>query len=495
MGDGVEYSEYRKYDATGLAELIRRGELAAGDVLEAAIARAQAVDDRINAITLPQYDTARAQVHGIGDGPLAGVPFLLKDLHQEQAGVPSSGGTRALAEMPAAETAEVVRRWQRAGLVVFGRTNAPEFGTKAITEPVAFGPSRNPWDLSRTPGGSSGGSAAAVAAGVVPVAGASDGGGSIRIPAACCGLFGLKPGRGLVPSGPARAENFHGAALDGVVSRTVRDSAAGLDCLVGPDPRSPYAAASPERPFTEEARREPGKLRIGYTSRSPLGRPHPHAVAALTDAAQLLTDLGHEVEPVEPPVDLDALAVDFLRSWSVKVAAAIDETAASSGAAPGSFELDNRLLAAAGHSVSGPDYSALLDRWHSYTRRLAEFHERFDLLLTPSIAGPPVRVGELDTPWPLQIAGRTVLALRLGSLLARTGMVDKVARDNLRHVPYTQLANLTGRPAMSVPLYWDPDGLPLGVQFVGPLAGEGTLFRLAAQLEQARPWADREPPV
>ncbi len=491
----MEYSEYRKHDGVGLAGLIRDGEVTAKEVVEAAIGRAEVVNPQINAVTAPQYDEGRQRAEELTSGALAGVPFLLKDLHQEQEGVPSSGGSRSLAHLPAAETAEVVRRWQNAGLVVFGRTNTPEFGTKAITEPEAFGPARNPWDLGRTPGGSSGGSAAAVAAGVVPLAGASDGGGSIRIPAACCGLFGLKPGRGLVPAGPARAESFHGAATDGVLSRSVRDSAAALDCLVGPDSRRPYAAAVPERPFAEEVGHAPGRLRIGYTARSPLGQPHPHAVAAMTDAAELLEGLGHHVEPVEPPVDLERLAVDFLHAWAVKVAASIDEAPAASGSVRGAFELDSRLLAAAGRSTSGPAYSAILERWHSYTRRLAEFHERYDLLLTPGISGPPVRVGELETPRSLQVAGSAVLALRLGRLLSRTGIVDKIARDNLRHVPYTQLANLTGRPAMSVPLYWDPDGLPLGVQFVARPAEEGVLFRLAAQLEQARPWGHREPPL
>ncbi|SFT37585.1 amidase [Actinopolyspora lacussalsi subsp. righensis] len=492
----MDYSEYREHDGVGLAELVSSGEVSATELLDAAFDRYEKVNDRINAVVRTDRVAAGELASGLpAVGPLAGVPFLLKDLNQELAGHTSSAGTAALARVAAPETAEVVRRWLNAGLLPFGRTNTPEFGAKPVTEPEAFGPSRNPWSPDRTPGGSSGGSAAAVAAGIVPVAGASDGGGSIRIPAACCGVFGLKPGRGLVPAGPVRAENFHGAASDGVLSRTVRDSAAALDAIVGADPAGPYSPAVPHRDFTTEIASEPPRLRVGFTSQSALGRPHPHATEALSDAARLLESLGHHVEPVSSPVDLDSLAVDFLRAWSVKLAASIDDAVAATGASETSFELDSRLLAAVGRIISGPEYSALLDRWHGYTRKLAEFHRDYDLLLTPGLAGPPVRVGELATGGPLRAAGKAVLGLGLGRMLRASGMVDRVARENLRHVPYTQLANITGRPAMSVPLYWDPDGLPLGVQFVGPLAGEGVLFRLAAQLERARPWARREPPL
>jgi amidase len=491
----VEYSEYRGFDAVALAGLIRDGQVSPAELLDVAIARADKVNDAINAITRRMYESARERANQPLSGPLAGVPFLLKDLHQDWEGTISTGGSRALREVSATETAEVVRRWLAAGLVVFGRTNTPEFGAKPITEPEANGAARNPWDLDRTPGGSSGGAAAAVAAGIVPVAGASDGGGSIRIPAACCGLFGLKAGRGLVPAGPGAAEHFHGAAVDGVLSRSVRDSAVALDTLVGPDPFAPYTPGAPERSFAEEVGRDPGILRIGFSSESALGDPHPHAVDALHDAAELLESLGHHVEPVDSPVDMGELSVDFLRAWSVKLAAAIDEVVRATGARPTAFELDSRLLAAAGRSVSGPAYVAVLDRWHHHTRRLADFHRDYDLLLTPGLAGPPTRIGELDTPPMLRAVGRLALTLRLGGLMRRSGMIDQVARDHLKHVPYTQLANITGRPAMSVPLHWTPDRLPLGVQFVAPPAGEGLLFRLAGQLEQARPWADRQPPL
>jgi amidase len=490
----VDYARYREHDAVALAELVRTGEATPGELLEAALVRAEQVNGAINAITEPMWEDARKRAAAADlSGPLAGVPFLLKDLAHEWAGSRCNYGSAALRGTVTEETSVVVRRWLDAGLVPFGRTNSPELGIKAITEPEAFGPTRNPWNRGHTSGGSSGGAAAAVAAGIVPMAAASDGGGSIRIPAACCGLFGLKPGRGLVPAGPQQSESFYGAAVDGVLARTVRDAAAGLDALIGTDPAGPYPLRQPGS-FRTEIEQDPRPLRIGFSADSALGDPHPEAVAAMTGAAELLESLGHHVEPAPMPADVDALAIDFLKAWSVNVAAQIDEAAAN-GADPADFELDTRLLAAGGRAVSGPEHVVTVQRWHQHVRRLARFHEDYDLLLTPSLAGPPVPVGSLTTPPAKRLAGRAVLKLRLGRLLRETGLVDQVARENLRHVPYTQLANLTGRPAMSVPLHWTAGGLPLGVQFVGPLGGEGTLFSLAAQLERAQPWAHREPPL
>ncbi|MBO2456006.1 amidase [Actinomadura violacea] len=493
----MEYAEYRARDAVGLAALVTAGETTSAELLDAAIARADAVNAKINAIVRPMHDLARARAAEPPAGPFAGVPFLLKDLSQDYAGLPTGSGNRALREIPAAEHAEVVRRWLDAGLVVFGKTNTPEFGAKGITEPEVNGPTRNPWDLTRTPGGSSGGSAAAVAAGIVPVAGANDGGGSIRIPAACCGLFGLKPGRGLVPAGPSYAEHLHGAAVDGVVSRSVRDSAAMLDVLTAsPDPGGPYLPAKPELPYAELARRAPGRLRIGFATDSPLGTDvDPQAVAAVEDAAKLLEALGHDVEPAKTGIDERRLAFDFLAMWSTQLAFTVDEIRRATGASRKAFELDTHLVAAAGRVQSAPAYFAAHERWNTYNRQLAAFHSRYDLLLTPTLARPPVRIGELDTPAPLRAIGKAALALGLAGPLTKTKQWREAVIANLAPVPYTQLANITGRPAMSVPLYRTPGGLPLGVQFVGPLGGEGALLALAAQLEAERPWAHLEPPL
>ncbi|GAY09098.1 amidase [Pseudonocardia sp. N23] len=492
----MDYTEYRRHDAVGLAELVAKGEVGASDLLETAISRAAEVEPRIHAIVRPMHEIARARAAGPLSGPFAGVPFLLKDLGQHYAGLPTGAGSRSLAAYAQPAHAVVVQRWLDAGLVPFGKTNTPEFGAKAITEPEVNGPTRNPWDAGRTPGGSSGGSAAAVAAGIVPVAGASDGGGSIRIPAACCGLFGLKPGRGLLPDGPDVAERLHGAAVNGVVSRSVRDTAAMLDVLAGPDPGGPYVTALPAEPFADLARRSPGTLRVGFTTASPLGTPvDAQAVAAVQDAAELLESLGHVVEPASSGVDERQLAKDFLTMWFAAVASQVTQTRTLTGCGPDAFELDTRIMAAVGRATSAPTYIAAHDRWNDHTRRLAAFHERYDLLLTPTLARPPVRIGELTAPEAVQRASRALLRVHAAGLLARTNVLDTLIDQNLSPVPFTQLANITGRPAMSVPLYRTPDGLPLGVQFVGPLGGEGRLLALATQLEEARPWADREPPL
>ncbi|MFD0687637.1 amidase [Actinomadura fibrosa] len=493
----MEYAEYRAQDAVGLAGLVAAGEVTPAELLDVAIERAEAVNPRINAIVTPMHDLARSRSAGVLTGPFAGVPFLVKDLAQDYAGLPTGSGNRALRQVVAQEHAEVVRRWLDAGLVIFGKTNTPEFGAKAITEPEVNGPTRNPWDLGRTPGGSSGGSAAAVAAGIVPVAGANDGGGSIRIPAACCGLFGLKPGRGLVPAGPLHAEHLAGAAVDGVVSRTVRDSAAMLDVLTSSaDPGGPYLPAKPELPYAELARRVPERLRIGFATASPLGTDvDPQAIAAVEDAAKLLADLGHDVEPARTGIDERRLAFDFLAMWSTQLACTVDEIRRATGAGSDAFELDTHLVAAAGRVQRAPGYYAAHERWNTYSRQLAAFHARYDLLLTPTLAKPPVRIGELDTPAPLRLLGRAALALRLAGPLSRSKAWKQAVIANLAPVPYTQLANITGRPAMSVPLHRTADDLPLGVQFVGPLGGEGLLLALAAQLEAERPWAHLEPPL
>ncbi|MBL6752501.1 MAG: amidase [Nevskia sp.] len=490
------FKEYAEYDATGLAALVRRREIAPPELLDAAIARAEAVNPRLNAIITPMHDIARARAGQDLGGPFAGVPFLIKDLFQDYAGVATACGSRALkdAGWRPARHAEVVNRFLAAGLVVFGKTNTPELGAKGITEPEAWGAARNPWNTDHTPGGSSGGSAAAVAARIVPMAGANDGGGSIRIPAACCGLFGLKPGRGRVPTGPEHGELLHGAAVDHVLTRSVRDSAAMLDVLAGPDVGAPFHVAPPERPYLEEVGRAPGRLRIGFTARSPIGTEvHPDCAGAVADCARLLESLGHHVEEAVPQIDGLALARDFLTMWFAQLAAQVDLLRAQTGSGAGGFELDTRAMAALGRTLRANEYVAAHNRWNGFARALGDFHQRYDLLLTPTLALPPARIGEVATPAWQQAVLRVILALGLSRLLLASGMVDVMARENLRWVPFTQLANLTGVPAMSVPLGSGSAGLPVGVQFVAANGGEGLLFRLAAQLEQAAPWDGRRP--
>lgn len=487
--------EYVQLDALGLAARVSGGDVSPADLLQLARARADVLNSRINAICLRLDDHADRQLAGPLSGPFAGVPFLLKDLHQHIAGVPTSAGCRALANHPAPQTSTVVERWRDAGLVIFGKTTTPEFGSKGVTEAELFGPTRNPWNLDRTPGGSSGGAASAVAARIIPVAAASDGGGSIRIPAACTGLVGLKAGRGLVPFGPVDSEPVNGLATNGVVSRTVRDTAAMLDVLIGADAVSPFAPALPERPLLDQLEHPLGPLRIGFTTRSAIrAKAHPEAVRAVEHAAALLSELGHQVEETPPPHDDAQLGRDFLTIWFVHQAIKLEQIKREIGARDNGFEQDTRLMAALGRAVGGVELQSADERRREFIAALANFHSNYDLLMTPTLGEPPIAIGSLDIPSVLRKVAEGLLRTRATRLMKLAGIVDQIVERNLAWVPYTQLANVTGRPAISVPLYWTPDGLPLGIQFVGRLQSEGLLLRLARQLEQAAPWADRRAP-
>lgn len=488
----MRFDEYRSHDATGLAKLVADKQIQATELLTLACERAAAVNPKINAIVRDVPATPSDEL----TGPFAGVPFLIKDLAQDYAGLPSSAGSRSLRHLPVAEHSTIVARWLDAGLVIFGKTNLPEFGAKGVSEPELWGPARNPWDLNRTPGGSSGGSAAAVAAGIVPCAGANDGGGSIRIPAACCGLVGLKPGRGLTPMGPTNAESMHGSAVQGVVSRTVRDTAAMFDVIAGGEPFGPYSPALAESSLASAVGQDPGTLRIGVRVPSAITpQPHREAYAAVETAIRALTDLGHHVEELPTaPFDDAELARDFLLTWFVYLAWEVDEAKRLSGAGDDAFERDTLIMAALGRATGGVAYVDAVQRRHEHTRRLSTYFESYDLLLTPTLATPPPRIGEFELPAALARGADLLLKTRTAKLLRHTKIVDDMVDKNLGWVPYTQLANLTGRPAISLPLHWTADGLPLGVQFVAPLAGEALLIRLAAQLEVALPWAERVAP-
>ena len=491
----VNDAEYAGLDGLGIGAAIADGTISSEEALTAARRRADEVNPAINAIVRDMDREAASLPGASAEGPFAGVPFLIKDLGQDFAGLPTSSGCRALATTPMPEHATVVQRWIDAGLVIFGKTNTPEFGAKGVTESELLGPCRNPYDLNRTPGGSSGGAAAAVAAGIVPVAGASDGGGSIRIPAGCCGLFGLKAGRGVIPNGPRYSELLQGSATHGVISRSVRDSAAMLDVMAGQDPVAPYQVAPPtDGPYGDEVGRDPGKLRIGFVTTSSINpNPHPDAVAAVESAARLLESLGHHVEAVPAPQDDAKLAREFLTTWFVNIASEVELTKRLTGAGDEGFEQDTRLMAALGRATSGIDVHRALEGRHEHVQALASFHRKYDLLMTPTMSQAPIELGALDTPPAMRRAADLLLKTRTARFLAKTPIPDQLINDNLGWVPYTQLANITGRPASSVPLHWTDAGLPLGIQFVADLGGERTLLRLAAQLEEAQPWADRRP--
>lgn len=491
------FKEYDYYDGLGLAELVRTKEVSPAELLEEAIQRAETHNPELNAIITPMFEEARKTAQSHLTGPFAGVPFLLKDLHQAYAGVPMSNGSAAYRDYIPTQDDELVRRYKKAGLVIFGKTNTPEFGLMGVTEPEAFGPTRNPWNPARSPGGSSGGSAAAVAVGIVPMASASDGGGSIRIPAAACGLFGLKPTRGRVPVGPGRAEKWDGAGVNHVISRTVRDSAAMLDEVSGPEIGAPYTIPGPARPYMDEIQSEPRKLRIAYTTRSPLGTEvESGAAETVRKTVGLLETLGHEVEEAQPALDGWTVARAYLTMYFGQAAAdlrAIERTRGKHAA--GQVEQATRMLAVIGRSLSSGEYVEARRSWHDFAQSMVTFHETYDLYLTPTTAFRPVLVGSLALKPAERFGGRMVEALGAGRLLIKSGMIEKVAERSLSKTPFTQLANLTGQPAMSVPVAWAGDGTPLGVQFVAPWGDEATLFQLAAQLEKSNPWFDRRPPM
>ncbi len=491
----MHLDQYMSLDATALAELVERKQITPAELVALARRRADAVNPRLNAIVRRLDEVADKQAADPDlRGAFAGVPFLIKDLDQEYRGFPTSCGSRSLANDVAEQHALVTQRFLDAGLVIFGKTNTPEFGAKGVTESEYWGPARNPWNTERTPGGSSGGSGAAVAAGIVPAAGANDGGGSIRIPAACNGLVGLKTSRGLSPYGPQTGEPMFGMETQGVVSRTVRDSAALYDAIIGPNPRAAYRVALPDGLFAEHIKNRPGTLKIGYSTSSAIN-PHPdrEAIAAVEEAATLLRDLGHQVEEVKPPYDDAALARDFLTIWFAQLYRQVAEIKQRIGARDGDFEADTLAMCELGRSAGVLAPMLALENRNNYIQSLATFHENYDYFLTPTLATPPLAVGATATSHRLQTVARVMGKLHAGKVLALSGIMDDLIQESLGWVPYTQLANLTGQPAISVPLHWTDAGLPLGVQFVGRLGADADLLQLAAQLEEARPWAHRHP--
>ena len=488
-----------EHDGLGLAALVRSGELHPSELVEAVIARIEAVNPRINAVVAPMYDQARAQARApLPDGPLAGVPFLLKDLLAAAAGAPLRSGSRFYRDHVPDHDSELVRRYRAAGLIATGKTASPEFGVPPYTEPELHGPTRNPWDLSKTPGGSSGGSAAAVAARIVPFASGGDGGGSIRIPASCCGVFGLKPTRGRTPNGPDHSELWQGAAVQHVLTRSVRDSAALLDLSCGPDPGALNYPPPPTRPFLAEVDAPPGRLRIAFSTHPLLGgEVDPACVTAVHDAAELLRSLGHELVEATPEVDGPAFSRAFFTMICGEVAAEIaaGERLLGRRAGPRDFEVPTWALAMMGRNLSAPGFLAATKTLFAIARGVAPFFADHDLLLTPTLSRPPVPIGSLQ-PRGLDRAGMRLLGtLRAGALLQRLLDLTPAVERVYHFIPFTPVFNITGQPAMSVPLHWTPEGLPVGVQLVGRFADEATLFRVAGQLERARPWADRVPPV
>ena len=490
-------NDYTDYDALGLAQLVRAGEVTAAELVATAITRIERFNPGLNAVIHPLFEPARQAALDLAraDVPFHGVPFLVKDLLTTIAGAPYSKGCKALKSHRAQVDSELMQRYRAAGLLTLGKTNTPEFGLVAVTEPEAFGPTRNPWDTRRSPGGSSGGSAAAVAAGFVPMAGGGDGGGSIRIPAASCGLFGLKPSRGRTPTAPL-GELWQGAAQEHVISRSVRDSAAMLDAVQGGAPGDPYVIAPPERPYLEEIARPPGALRVAFCTSSPLQSPvDPACVAAVEHTAGMLQQLGHQVEEARPDYDGQAVARSYLTMYFGEVAAELAELGEILGRPARAADVEplTWLLGLLGRATSAREFVLAKQQWNVLGRAMGAFFGRYDLYLTPTMAVLPPLIGA-DQPGQFErLLVKAVNSFGLGRLLKASGMVDKLATASLARVPFTQLANLTGLPAMSVPLYWTAESLPVGVHFMAPFGAEARLLSLAAQLEQAQPWFGRRP--
>jgi len=493
------FEAYADYDGLGLAALVRKGEVQPTELVEEAIRRIEQVNPQVNAVVEKLYDQARESVaSNLPDGPFRGLPFLIKDIMADCEGVPSRRSSRFLSDYVPDCDSEIVRRYRAAGVVVLGKTNAPELGLLPVTEPDLWGPTNNPWDLTRTSGGSSGGSAAAVAARAVPVAHGNDGGGSIRVPAACCGVFGLKPTRGRTPTGPDLAEGWQGMAINHVLSLSVRDSAAMLDATTGPEVGAPYYPPPPERPYLEEVGADPGQLRIAYTAKPLLpGKMHPDCVKGLEETVNLCQELGHEMVEAAPEVDGSTFAKAFLTMICGETRAAIKEAEVLIGrkATSADFEPVTWALNLLGQQFSAGDFALAVHTLKNSAQRLGYFFEDYDMLLTPTLAMPPLKAGALQPQGADLMAMKVLGRLNAGKLLRTFADIDALAEDTFAFIPCLPLFNATGQPAMSVPLCWNDEDLPIGMHFVGRYGDEAALFRLAAQLEQARPWFDRVPPV
>ena len=484
---------YKDYDGIGLAQLIKEKEVSSTEVVEAAIAEIEKKNPELNAVIYKLYDQVRAtadQMNLFGD--FAGVPMLLKNITQEIGGEPITDGARALRDYRAPKDSEYVSRVRNTGTIIIGQTNTPELGLMGITEPHLYGPTRNPWNHDYTPGGSSGGSAAAVASGMVPIAGANDGGGSIRIPAAFCGLFGLKPTRGRTPVGWKQGRHWQGAAVDHVLTRSVRDSALMLDRLKGYE----KGAAFHTGPFDEnyfETVKAPLKtpLKIAFSTISPIGTEvHPECEEAVLKTVKLLESWGHIVEEKNAPVDGKKLANSYMTLYFGEVAAALKEMEGTIGRKlkTNDIEQTTYILGLIGKAVTAEEFVLGIREWDTAAFKMEEFHEIYDFYVTPTTAFPPSQIGELDASTFEKVLITIVGGLKLQKLVKRLGIIDQMVEKSLKRTPFTQLANLTGQPAMSVPLHITKNGLPAGVQFMAAKGREDLLFQMAGLLEQTDQW-------
>ncbi len=476
----ISLRDYTSYDATGLADLVARKQVKPEELLAAALEAASKVNPKLNAVLQTLPERAQGEIRsGLPKGSFTGVPFLIKELVLHAKGVRCDAGSRlAQGMVPEADT-ELMARFRRAGLVLAGTTQTPEFGYNPTTETVLFGPVHNPWNLNHSPGGSSGGSAAAVAAGIVPMAHGNDGGGSIRIPASCCGLVGLKPTRDRTPTGPDYADPLCGLAIEFALTRTVRDAAALLDAVAGPDIGAPSLCVAPPRPYRMEVGAPTGRMRIAWTATTPSGaKAHTECEKAVHETVKLLEELGHDLIEDRPRFDWELFLKNVHPIWVAFNALSVDVAAQATGRKPGPDNLEAVTLACVeeGRGISATELLIAMAHQNTVSRQVGAWFENYDVLVTPTIARPPAPLGDLDQN--------------------RKGMKPFEWTQYLfSYCPFTPLFNTTGQPAISLPLHWTADGLPVGVQIVGRFGDESALIRLASQLEEARPWASKRPPT
>jgi amidase len=469
-------ANYADYDGLGLAELVRNKDVKPTELVDEAIRRAEALNPKLNFVVYKDYERARKTAEGsLPQGPFSGVPFFLKDIYGFAEGMPTRQAARFMPAMPWPSDCLLVTRYKAAGLVMLGKTNVPEFGLVPTTESKLYGPSRNPWNREHSTGGSSGGSAAAVAARVVPLAHANDGGGSIRIPASCCGLVGLKPTRARMSYAPDFGDIIDGLANDHVVSISVRDTAAALDATAGCIQGDPYWAPDPPKSYLGAMAHTPKRLRIAYTTKKLDGQPlHPDCVSAVKQAAKLCESLGHVVEEAMPDLNQTALIPAFMTFWCANLAAGIDYVAKLTGQTPSADKFEGLTwgLYEAGKRISASEYLHAKALMQHAPRKAAKFHETYDVWLSSTLGSPPVKLGTFDM---------------------EERDPEKSFAPLIDYVPFTAMQNVTGQPAINLPLYWNGQGLPIGAHFVGRYGDETTLLQLAHQLEQAAPWAQRRP--
>ena len=470
-------AEYGNYDGLGLAELIAEKQISPLELLRAVHQRVEALNPKLNALCHLFFDKAEAQIKECPEKvPFRGVPFVLKDLGQYLTGTVTSAGSRIWRNKVADSDSTLVGRYKRAGLVIFGKTTSPELGLTTTTESIVYGQTRNPWNLDRTSGGSSGGAAAVVASRIVPMAHGSDGGGSIRVPASCCGVFGFKPTRGRVPMGPMQFEGWNGCSHHHALTISVRDSAALLDVSTGTELGSPYFSPPPECPFIKEVGADPDKLRIAAVTVPPSGTPLDlECKRAALNAAKLCESLGHTIEETVLPIDNTMLSDAFVTVVQVSVARVLDDAATTLGRPVNEQDVEpvTWAMMQAGMKVTSVAYSRAITILHQIGLLMAKFHQSYDVILSPTLAKPPVPLGTLSLSRPTMSWWKEITEFS----------------------PFTALYNATGQPSMSAPLHWTTDGLPVGVLFSSRFGEDATLFRLAAQLERAQPWAGRRPPL